>query len=199
MPKQRLKRWLPDPDELVKHKLVRPFAPFLADARLWHMNRNSLMRAIVVGVLVAFLPLPGQMLMALVGALIFRANVPMSVALTWLTNPVTSIPIFWVAYWLGANILGEPIISLRAIGVLLTDTTIWLISDGKNPFDGQKLFSLKAFGLGLVICAVLTSLVCVLAFNIFWRYRIAKSWKKRRGYQPHITPFSIQKKQKSKK
>lgn len=199
MPKQRLKRWLPSPEELAKNKFVRPFAPFLIDPRLWHMNRNALMRAIVVGVMVAFLPLPGQMVIALMGALIFRANVPMAIALTWLTNPITSIPVFWVAYSLGAYLLGEPSLSLRAVGIMLTDMTIWLVADGKNPFDGQRFFSLKAFGLGLFIMAVATSVLCVTAFNLFWRYKIAKTWKKRQGYQPHIPTFSVQHKKRRKK
>ena len=100
MPKQRLKAWLPTPEKLHQNRIVRCFAPFLADARLWHMNRNSLGRAVYIGVLCAFFPLPGQMPLAIIGALLFRANVPMAIALTWLTNPLTTIPIFWVLFYL---------------------------------------------------------------------------------------------------
>ncbi len=193
MPKNQLKRWLPSPDELKQNKLLRLFAPFLADPRLWHMNRSALMRAIYVGVIIAFLPLPGQMLLALIGALIFRANVPMSIALTWLTNPLTSIPVFWAAYWVGATLLGEPAIGLRTIGIVLTDATLWLVADKPNPFIHYNFFSFKAFGLGLLICAIITSAVCALVFNLFWRYTIHRSWKNRHGYQPHAPKFSAQK------
>lgn len=198
MPKQQLKAWLPKPEELRKNKVIAVFAPFLADARLWHLNRNSLMRAIFVGVMCAFFPLPGQMPLALMGALAFRANIPMSIALTWLTNPLTALPVYWFAYLVGATLLGEPTIGLRAVGVMLTDTTVWLFHNGANPFESQQFFSLKAFALGLVTTGILTSLVLNLTFSLFWRYRITKDWKKRRGYQPHAPKFSQQKNQKNK-
>lgn len=198
MPKQQLKAWLPKPEELRKNKVIAMFAPFLADARLWHLNRNSLMRAIFVGVMCAFFPLPGQMPIAVIGALIFRANIPMSIALTWLTNPLTALPVYWFAYLVGATLLGEQIIGLRTIGIVITDLTLWLFHDGINPFLIHRIFSLKAFALGLVITGILTSLLLSLAFSLFWRYRITKDWKKRRGYQPHAPKFSQQKKPKNK-
>lgn len=199
MPKQQLKAWLPKPEELRKNKVIAVFAPFLADARLWHLNRNSLIRAIFVGVMCAFFPLPGQMPLALMGALAFRANIPMSIALTWLTNPLTGLPVYWFAYLVGATLLGEPAIGLRTVGVVLTDTTVWLFHNGANPFIGQQIFSLKVFALGLVVTGLLTSLILSLAFSLFWRYRIAKDWKKRQGYQSHIPKFSLQEKHNSHK
>lgn len=198
MPKQKLKAWLPHPDELRKNKLLKVFAPFLTDPRLWHMNRGSLERAIYVGVLVAFLPIPGQMALALIGALIVRANVPMSVALTWLTNPLTTLPVFWVAYWVGAKLLGETAIGLRTIGMVLTDLTKWVMGNGENPFVVHQVFSFKVFGVGLLVCAVTTSVVLGFTFRWFWRYHISKDWKKRRGYQSHIPSFNEQKSRRSK-
>lgn len=193
MPKQQLKAWLPTPEQLRQNKVVSRFMPFLTDARLWHMNRGSMVRAVFVGVMCAFLPIPGQMPLAIFGAILVRANVPMSIALTWITNPITGIPVFWAAYWLGATLLGEPMLSLRTIGILLSDLTLWLLGRGDNPFlaDGQ-IFSFKAFALGIGICAFLTSIVLSLALNIFWKYRIAKDWKTRKGYQSHIPSFGEQ-------
>lgn len=185
MPKQQLKAWLPTPEKLKQYRIISWLAPFLADPRLWHINRISLNRGVYVGVLCAFFPLPGQMLLAVIGAVIFRANVPMSIALTWLTNPLTTIPVFWVAYSVGATLLSEPIIGLRTIGVILTDLTVWLFGSGTNPFHSQ-IFSLKAFGLGLLICGVMCSMLCGIIFRYMWRYRIIKDWKKRAGYNAHI-------------
>lgn len=188
MPKAQLKAWLPKPEELKQNKVLRPFAPFLADPRLWQMNRGSLTRAVYIGVMCAFFPLPGQMPLALIGALLFRANVPMSVALTWLTNPLTAIPVYWFAYCIGAVLLGEPIIGLRAIGLMLTEMTLWLFGDGINPF-ANNIFSIKVFATGLVVTGVITSIILGLGFKAFWRYKIAKDWKKRDGYRPHLPNF----------
>lgn len=193
MPKQHLRQWLPKPEELRKNKLIAMFAPFLADPRLWHMNRMSLIKAIFVGTMCAFFPLPGQMLLALVGALIVRANIPMSVALTWLTNPLTTLPVYWVAYWVGATLIGEPAIGVRTIAVVIGDTTNWLLHDGHNPFLTYRIFSIKAFAIGLLITGILTSLMLSLTFSLFWRYRIIQDWQKRLGYQPHAPKFKTQK------
>lgn len=184
MPKERLKAYLPRPEELHKNRLIRPFAPLLTDARLWQFNRNSLARAIYIGVFAAFLPLPLQMLIALVLALIVRANVPMSLMLTWITNPLTTLPVYWAAYWVGAQILGKPALSLSAIGKLLGQIADWLLQSGANPFgQTDSIFSMKVFALGLLISAILSALILRLIFGWAWRWRIVSDWRKRAGYQ----------------
>ncbi len=197
MPKARLKKWLPKPDELKNNKAIALFAPSLADARLWQLNRKSLVRATYIGVMCAFLPLPGQMPLAIALALLFRANVPMSVALTWLTNPATSLPIYWATYWVGAKLLGEPPISIQTIGRVIADTTRWIFSDGVNPFLVHKFFSFKAFGVGLVISAIICSIILGLALDFFWQWRVNKNWKKRQGYNPNAPRLTRTKKSRS--
>ncbi|WP_372887063.1 DUF2062 domain-containing protein, partial [Psychrobacter sp.] len=133
-----------------------------------------------IGVLSAFFPLPGQMLLALVGSLIFRANVPMALGLTWITNPLTSLPIFYAGYYIGAKILDVPMISLRLIGRMIADFSLWALSDGANPFITYRgTVSIAAFCIGLTILAIVTSIVCGLAFKAVWRYKTVVSWQKR--------------------
>ncbi len=199
MPKKQLKRWLPTPEQLRQNRVVQLFAPFLADPRLWHMNRGSMVRAVYVGVIFAFFPLPGQMPLALIGALLVRANVPMSIALTWITNPLTSIPVFWAAYWVGAQVTGNPAIGIHTIGRVLNDSLEWFFGNGSNPFIDNQFFSLTAFLAGLSITAVISSIILGLAFDLFWRYRIAKDWQKRGGYQAHVPNFSTQHKNRKNK
>lgn len=171
---------LPTPEKLMESRSMKYFAPHLADARLWQFNRKSLNKAVYIGVLSAFFPLPGQMLLALIGALIFRANVPMALGLTWITNPVTTLPVFYAAYFVGATILGEPMISLRLIGKMVADFSLWILADGANPFiTYQGSVSIAAFCLGLILMAVVTSIICGLAFNAIWRYKTIISWQKR--------------------
>lgn len=193
MPKQKIKNWLPTPEKLRENRMVAMFAPYLADPRLWQLNRNALNRAVYVGVLAAFLPLPGQMPLAIIGALIVRANIPMAVALTWITNPLTGIPVFWLSYSLGAWLLGEPILGLRAIGIILTDLTLWLTADGVNPFTHHHIFSWQALILGLVLGAIITSIILGLVFRAFWHYRTIKDWQARHGYNAKAPRFSSQK------
>lgn len=189
MPKKHLKRWLPTPEKLQESQVMRWLAPVLADPRLWHMNRGALNRAVYVGVFCAFLPLPGQMPLAVAGALLFRANVPMAVALTWLTNPLTAIPVSWLAYSLGAFILDEPPMSLNTIATILNQISTWLTGDGANPLTNSP-FSLQAFGLGLLISAVITSIIAGIIFRFIWQYYTVSNWRKRHGYNQHAPKFS---------
>lgn len=185
MPTKKLKNWLPTPEQIMQTKGLQPFAHYLSDPRLWHFNRRCLNKAVYVGVMSAFFPLPGQTLVALIFSLYFRANVPFAVALTWITNPITTIPVFYASYYVGAKILGKQIIGFRQIGHMLSDLSLWIFADGVNPFiTYQHVFSLSAFCLGLLILAVITSLVCGLTFRFFWQYKIIRTWQKRHGYRP---------------
>lgn len=192
MPKKYLKVWLPSPEKLQESRIMRWLAPVLADPRLWQMNRNALNRAVYVGVFCAFLPLPGQMPLAVFGALLCRANVPMAVALTWLTNPLTAIPVTWLAYSTGALLLGEPLINTQTIATILGQISQWLAEDGPNPLTNHP-FSLTAFALGLLICAVITSIVAGVIFRFIWQYHTVASWRKRHGYNENAPRFSKQK------
>lgn len=180
VPQKRLKSLLPTPEKILESRTLKLFAPHLADPRLWQFNRHSLNKAVYIGVLSAFFPLPGQMLLALIGALIFRANVPMALGLTWITNPLTTLPVFYAGYYVGAKIMGEPMISLRVIGRMITDFSLWVLSSGANPFVTYRgTVSLTAFCLGLTLLAVVTSIVCGLTFKAIWRYKTVTSWQKR--------------------
>lgn len=185
MPTKKFKGWLPTPDEIMQTRALRPFAHYFSDPRLWHFNRHNLNKAVYIGVMSAFFPLPGQTVIALIFSLYFRANVPFAVALTWITNPLTTIPIFYAGYYLGAKILDVELIGFRQIGYMLSDLSLWIFSDGANPFiTYQNMFSLSAFCLGLFILAVVSSVVCGLTFRFFWRYKVIRTWQKRHGYRP---------------
>ncbi len=47
------------------------------------------------------------MVIAAVLAIYFNANLPISVALVWITNPVTWLPMYYAAYKVGALALGQ--------------------------------------------------------------------------------------------
>ncbi len=104
--KKTLKRLSPDPEALKNHKYLGWLSKHLHDASLWNFNRRSISKAFAVGLFCAFIPVPFQMLLAAPAAVLFSANLPLSVALVWITNPVTMPPIYYGCYKLGAWILG---------------------------------------------------------------------------------------------
>lgn len=118
-----------------------------------------------------------------------RANVPMALGLTWLTNPLTTLPIFYAGYYIGAKIIDVPMISLRLIGRMIADFSLWALSDGANPFVTYRgTVSIAAFCIGLTILAIVTSIICGLLFKVIWRYRTVISWQKRQQQSSNKSP-----------
>ncbi len=108
--KQTFKKISPNVYTLKRHKHLRWLGEHLHITSLWAFNRHTISRAFAVGLFCAFIPLPLQMIIAAIGAIIFSANLPLAVLLVWITNPFTIAPIFYACYQLGALILG---ISIR--------------------------------------------------------------------------------------
>ena len=107
MPKRLIKKYMPDPEKLKQQKSLQFLGDRLHEPNLWHLNRRSVSLAFAVGLFAAWIPTPGQMAIAAAAAFYFRANLPISVALVWVTNPLTMPPMFYFAYIVGLkNILG---------------------------------------------------------------------------------------------
>ena len=126
--KKLLKRFSPNPETLKNNKNLGYLARHMQHHSLWNFNRKSISKAFAIGLFCAFIPVPFQMLLAAPAAVIFSANLPLSIALVWVSNPLTIPPIFYACYKLGAWILGVSIqqnfvMSLEYIWQVLD--TIW--------------------------------------------------------------------------
>lgn len=101
MPRKFLKKFMPNPHEIKNNKFLSLFGKVLHEPNLWHMNRRSMAGAFFVGLFFAWWPVPFQMVLAAGGAILLRVNLPMSIALVWITNPLTMPPMFYFAYVVG--------------------------------------------------------------------------------------------------
>lgn len=111
MPRKFLRRFLPPASEIRDHWLLRRLGYRLHHPRLWHLNRRSVAGATGLGLFVAFLPVPFQMILAALGALWLRVNLPLAVALIFITNPLTMGPAFYLCYKVGAWLLGSKVVA----------------------------------------------------------------------------------------
>jgi Uncharacterized protein conserved in bacteria len=89
MPKKFFQRYMPKRETLRDNKALRVFGSLLHDPNLWCLNRRSASGAFAVGLFMAFVPLPSQMIMAAGLAILFGVNLPLAVALVWVSNPIT--------------------------------------------------------------------------------------------------------------
>jgi uncharacterized protein (DUF2062 family) len=80
--------------------LIKP----MKDKRLWRPCRDTVAKGLAIGLLVFMLPIP-QSLVAGVLAAWARANVPIAIAATWISNPLTGIALLPLQAWLGKTIL----------------------------------------------------------------------------------------------
>lgn len=115
MPRRTLQKWLPHPEHFKHHPRLQRLGKGLHEPGLWHLNRRSVARAFAIGLFVAMLPIPAQMLVAALLAIVFSANLPISVALVWITNPATMPLIFYGSYWVGATLMGGTVISFEVL------------------------------------------------------------------------------------
>jgi uncharacterized protein (DUF2062 family) len=156
-----LHKFIPDHDVLKQHKNLQFLGDKLHEPNLWHLNRHSVARAFAIGLFCAWIPTPGQMAIAAIGAFYFKGNLPISVGLVWITNPVTMPPMFYFAYRVGLTVLNLPTTSFSLDAIL----------------SGDILFP---FLTGCLIVGIVSSTVGYFGINYFWRYHAAKKWATRK-------------------
>lgn len=105
--KNRIKAWLPKPEALQNNRWLRWMGPVLNHPRLWHFSRKGIALGLALGIFFGLLIPVAQIPFAAALAVALRANVPMAVASTLVTNPVTFGPVYYGAYRLGKAVLGE--------------------------------------------------------------------------------------------
>ncbi len=166
--KQFFQRYLPDPHQLRSHKKLHFLGDLLHDPRLWHFSRRPTVRGLAAGVFFAFVPVPWQMLLAATAAALLRFNMPVAVAMVWITNPITMPPIFFVCYQLGAWLLGKPPLD-------------W-------AYEPSLEWFLKQIGdlgwpllVGSLTIGVVASALTFIIADLLWRRRIISKFRRRRA------------------
>jgi len=167
MPKKLIKKYMPNHEHIKTHKHLQIFGTLLHNPFLWHFNRKSVSGAFAVGLFCAFIPVPFQMVIAAALAIIVKVNLPLSVALVWISNPLTMPPLFYAAYKFGALLIGE---TARDFNFVLSWQ--WLITELSLIW---KPFLLGCFCFG-TLCAVLS----YAAIRVLWGQHIKKEWQHRK-------------------
>jgi len=81
-------------------KLTRP----LFERRLWKPCRDTVAVGLAIGLFFGLIPLIPQSLFAAIAAMRVKANIPFAVAITWISNPLTNVPLWATQLWLGNKV-----------------------------------------------------------------------------------------------
>jgi uncharacterized protein (DUF2062 family) len=165
VPKKYFKKLLPSHDAIRQNRWLKPFGSWLQHPNLWHLHRRSVSGGVAVGMFCGLIPGPFQMLGAALLAVLFRVNLPVSIFITLYTNPFTIVPLYWLAYQLGARITGQEQ-TITATHFVVPDmnwsnwftvTMEWIVSMG------------KPFAIGLLLLACILALCGYFLVRVGWR------------------------------
>jgi len=168
MVKKYIKKYIPDHEKIRSNpQLNRIFGRLLHDPNLLHLNRRSVTGAMLVGLFMAFMPMPFQMVPAAAFAIYFRVNLPISIALVWISNPITMPPIFYFCYLVGTWLLGTTLIDIE-----FQLSVEWLTTRMHEIW--------QPFLLGCFTVASASAITGAVSVRLLWRLHIVKNWNKRK-------------------
>ncbi len=131
-------------------------------------NRKMLSRGIFIGIFIAFIPMPMQMALVLAFMPVFRFNVPIALAMCWLSNPFTMPPMYYMEYLTGSFFLGSEISDVEMSIEWFQDN----IDDIFIPLY-----------LGTFIYSLVGSISAYWAVNHFWKKSVHTAKKKHRHHR----------------
>jgi hypothetical protein len=108
------------------------------------------------------------MLLSAILAIWLRVNLPIAVALVWITNPLTMPPMFYAAYKVGAWVLNLPPKEIN-----FEISIEWLM--------GSLNGVMEPFLLGCLIIGGSLAVAGYFTTQFAWRLIVVRNWKRRQN------------------
>jgi len=133
---------------------------------------------VAVGLFAGLIPgsNPVQFFFATMFAIAFKVNLPIAVLITLYSNPLTIVPIYFVAYAIGEFVVGNGKIIMPQVDFSILDKNIvewipamidWMAALGKTLLTG------------ISILAISLSVIGYFAVHAVWRLYVVYAWRKR--------------------
>ena len=161
MPRKKLKKILPTHEKIKEQKFLKIFGSFIHKKEIWSLSRKKVVAGVLIGIFVACLPMPLQMILASSLAIFFNANLPISFALIFISNPITMPPLFYLEYQIG-NLLIKP------------ENIVEFNFDSMYDNFGEIALSLWS---GAIILGIFSSVVCAILVNFLWISSVRRNRK----------------------
>ena len=184
MPKKFFKKYLPSYESIQQNKFVGKFGKILHHHNLWYLNRRVVSGGVAAGLFAGLIPgsNPVQFFFATVLAILFKVNLPVALFVTLYSNPLTIVPIYLVAYAIGAFVTNDVANNMSWAELHLLDKNMneWV------PLIFDWLFSFgKPLLIGIFLLAVLLSVMGYFMVQGAWRLYIMYEWEKRKKRRHH--------------
>ena len=169
------RKFLPSLETVKSQRWLKPFAHWLQHPNLWHLHRRSVAGGVAIGLFCGLIPGPLQMISAALLAVLLRVNLPVAAFTTLYTNPLTIVPLYLMAYELGAKVSGanggavmRPSFPELHWHNLMSEMWDWLVMLGEPILIGLPLL-----GAGLAITGYV-------AVRVAWRVAVVCKWRARK-------------------
>jgi len=124
------------------------------------VNRKSISRGILIGLFWGFIPMPFQMAGVLAVTVLVRFNVPIAIAIVWISNPFTMPFMYYMEYLTGNLILGRD-------GIQDIELTLDWFS---NHWDKIVV----PLYVGTSFYSIVISIIVYFIVNLLWAYSVKK-------------------------
>jgi len=176
MPRKFFRKYLPSHESIRQNRYIALFGSLLLHPNLWHLNRHSVAGGLAIGLFAGLVPGPLQMLTAALLAVPLRVNLPVALATTLYTNPLTIGPLYVIAYWIGtllvpgdsAPFVHPPEFDWSNFGAWLRALFDWTLSLG------------KPLAVGLVVLAAGLAIAGYIIAQLAWRAYVVRAWRRRK-------------------
>ena len=176
MPRKLFRKYLPNPELLLEKPYLKRLKPWLGHHNLWHLHRRSVAGGVAVGMFTGLFPAPFQMISAALFSTFLRVNLPVAVLTTLYTNPFTFVPIYILAYKIGAMLTGQAAQSLPHFEFSWQGD--WL---GALPAVINWMLSLGApLVVGILMLGSVLALASYFLVLGLWRLHVLLAWRQRR-------------------
>jgi uncharacterized protein (DUF2062 family) len=122
-------------------------------------NKKMVSKAVFIGLFIAFIPMPMQMLTVLAVTLFVRFNVPIALAMCWFSNPLTMPLMYYMEYVTGSFFLGNNPIEVEL-------TLEWFSNNIDDIFIGLYV--------GTAFYSILGSFSGYWLVNHFWKVSVKR-------------------------
>lgn len=163
---------MPSREEMADNRWLAPIAHRFLSPELWRFTRRSVPRGVALGLFSAFIVPVGQIFLAAFLALPARANVPLAVLVTFVTNPLT------LAFWLVvANKVGQFFLRIDKSGQ--SAALGQEFASGRWESFSWFFQTAGTTAVGFVLLALFGAAIGYLVSSWIWRYWVGKKQRAR--------------------